>query len=252
MSLTLTLREPPAVVLDARALRPDALAGLGTAEVERITLRLGRGTVALGELFAVTGTPGAELRIAGDLRPLDGLGADMTGGVLVLDGDAGDGVGSAMRGGRIEVTGRAGDRLGAAHPGERAGMTGGEIVVRGDAGDEAGAGLRRGLIGVGGRAGDAAGWRMLAGTLVALGGCGAHAGGGLRRGTIVTMAPVTPLPTFAYATTYRPPFLGLVLRRLRALGLPVSDAQLGGRYARWAGDGLELGRGELLVLEPGR
>jgi hypothetical protein len=48
---------------------------------------------------------------------------------------------------------------------------------------------------------------------------------------------------------YRPPFLALYLRRLRALGLDVTDEQLGGRYARWCGDGLELRRGEILMLE---
>jgi formylmethanofuran dehydrogenase subunit C len=84
---------------------------------------------------------------------------------------------------------------------------------------------------------------------VALGGLGARAGAGMRRGSIVTMAPATPLATFVFSCTYRPPFLALYLRRLRALGLQVSDAQLGGRYARWCGDGLELRRGEILILE---
>ena len=71
----------------------------------------------------------------------------------------------------------------------------------------------------------------------------------MRRGSIVTMAPVTPLPTFAFACTYRPPFLRLYLRRLRALGLAVPTTLLDGRYARWCGDGLELRRGEILILE---
>jgi hypothetical protein len=31
----------------------------------------------------------------------------------------------------------------------------------------------------------------------------------------------------------------------------VTDEYLEGRYARWAGDGLELRRGEILVLERG-
>ena len=73
----------------------------------------------------------------------------------------------------------------------------------------------------------------------------------MRRGSLVTMAPATPLPTFAFACVYRPPFLRLYLRRLRALGLTVSDEQLEGRYARWSGDGLELRRGEILILEAG-
>ena len=71
----------------------------------------------------------------------------------------------------------------------------------------------------------------------------------MRRGSIVTMAPATPLATFVFACVYRPPFLRLYLRRLRALGLPVSDEQLDGRYARWCGDALELRRGEILILE---
>jgi formylmethanofuran dehydrogenase subunit C len=91
---------------------------------------------------------------------------------------------------------------------------------------------------------------MLAGTIVALGGLGARAGAGMRRGSIVTMAPAVPLATFAFSCVYRPPFLTLYLRRLRALGLEVTDAQLEGRYARWCGDGLELRRGEILMLSP--
>ena len=89
---------------------------------------------------------------------------------------------------------------------------------------------------------------MLAGTIVALGGVGPHAGAGMRRGSIVT-TEAAPLSTFTFSCTYRPPYLRLYLRRLRALGLPVSDEQLDGRYARWCGDGLELRRGEILILE---
>src|ERR687888_408328 len=98
-------------------------------------------------------------------------------------------------------------------------------------------------------AGMTAGRLMLAGTIVAIGALGARAGAGMRRGSIVTMAPATPLATFVFSCIYRPPFLRLYLRRLRALGLAVSDDQLGGRYARWCGDGLELRRGEILILE---
>jgi hypothetical protein len=71
----------------------------------------------------------------------------------------------------------------------------------------------------------------------------------MRRASIVAMTSATPLPTYARACTYRPPFLRLCLRRLRALGLPVTDEQIEGRYIRWSGDGLELGRAEILILE---
>jgi formylmethanofuran dehydrogenase subunit C len=123
--------------------------------------------------------------------------------------------------------------------------------VHGDAGDQVGAGLRRGLIAVAGRLGDAAGLRLLAGTIVALGGLGATPGADMRRGTIVAMSEVRLLPTFSYACSYRPPFLRMYLRRLRELGLPLTDEQIEGRYARWSGDGLELRRGEILVYEGG-
>jgi formylmethanofuran dehydrogenase subunit C len=268
VTLTLTLREQPAVALEAEVLSPDRLAGVRRAEIEALPIWHGNERTRVGEFFAVSGSGDDDVRLEGGLRRLKLVGAGMTagrltvagdvgmhlgagmrGGELHVEGDAGDWAGAGMRGGRVVVRGSAGRQLGGVYAGERAGMRGGEIVVGGDAGAKAGAGLRRGVIAVAGRIGDDAGLRMLAGTIIALGGLGARPGAGMRRGSIVTMAPVTPLATFLFSCIYRPPFLGLYLRRLRALGLPVSDEQLAGRYARWCGDGLELRRGEILVLE---
>jgi formylmethanofuran dehydrogenase subunit C len=269
VTLTLTLREAPAAPVVAEALRPDALAGLSAADIERLELRHGNRRAAVGELFAVSGAGGDDVRIEGDLARVAGLGAGMTGGRLtvagaagphlgagmhdgeiVVEGDAGDWAGAEMQGGRLVVRGSAGRRLGGAYAGSRAGMTGGEIVVHGDAGAEAGAGLRRGLVAIAGRTADAAGLNALAGTIVAFGALGAHSGLGMRRASIVAMTAPALLPTYARACTYRPSFLRLCLRRLRALGLPVSDEQIDGRYTRWSGDGAELMRGEILILEP--
>jgi formylmethanofuran dehydrogenase subunit C len=271
VTLTLTLREPPAAPVLAEAVSPDRLAGRGRAEIERLELWHGNRRAALGELFAVSGEDGSDVRVEGDLTRVAGLGTGMTGGRLTLAGDAGphvgagmrdgeilvegaagDWAGAEMRGGRLVVRGSAGRRLGGAYAGSRAGMTGGEIVVHGDAGDEAGAGVRRGLVAVAGRVGDAAGLGALAGTIVALGALGAHPGAGMRRASIVAMSAATLLPTYARACTYRPMFLRLCLRRLRELGLPVTDDQIEGRYTRWSGDGVELMRGEILILEPPR
>jgi formylmethanofuran dehydrogenase subunit C len=271
VTLTLTLREPPAVPVDAEAVSPDRLAGLSRAEIERLELWHGNRRTALGELFAVSGAGADDVRVEGELARVAGLGtgmaggrltlaggagphtgAGMRGGELVVEGDAGDRAGAGMRGGRLVVRGSAGRGLGGAYAGARAGMRGGEIVVHGDAGEEAGAGLRRGLIAVGGRTGAAAGLRALAGTIVALGPLGAHPGAGMRRASIVAMTGAALLPTYARACTYRPPFLRLCLRRLRALGLPVTDEQIEGRYTRWSGDDLDLGRGEILILEAQR
>jgi formylmethanofuran dehydrogenase subunit C len=271
VTLTLTLREAPVSPLDAEALSPDRLAGLSRAEIERLELRLGNGRTTVGELFEVSGAGEQDVRVAGDLARVAGLGTGMTGGrltlagspgphvgagmrggELVVEGDVGDWAGAQMRGGRLTVRGSAGGRLGGAYAGTTAGMSGGEILVHGDAGEEAGAGLRRGLVAVAGRVGAAAGLNALAGTIVAFGAVGAHPGAGMRRASIVAMTTTTLLPTYARACTYRPPFLRLCLRRLRALGLPVRDDQIDGRYTRWSGDGVELMRGEILILEPTR
>jgi formylmethanofuran dehydrogenase subunit C len=268
MPLTLRLREPPTVPLETEGLSPDRLATLRIGEIEALIVWHGNRRAQLGDFFAVSGDGGEELRVEGDLRGVKFLGAGMSsgrlivagdagmhtgahmrGGELVVEGDAGDFAGTGMRGGRLVVRGSAGHQLGGALPGERAGMRGGEILVHGNVGDQAGAGLRRGLIAVAGRVGDAAGLRMLAGTIVAIGGLGAPAGADMRRGTIVSMSQVTLLPTFAFACSYRPPFLRLYLRHLRELGLPLTDEQIEGRYARWCGDALELRRGEILILE---
>jgi formylmethanofuran dehydrogenase subunit C len=243
MTLTLTLREQPDVPLDAEILTPDRLVG----DVGALPLWHGKERTRVGELFEVSGS-GGDVLLEGDLSRVRYVGAGMTAGRLTVAGDVGAYAGAGMRGGTLVVHGSAGRGLGSALSGERAGMRGGEIVVHGDAGAQAGAGLRRGLIAVAGRAGEAAGLRMLAGTIVALGGLGPRAGAGMRRGSLVTTS-ATPLPTFTFSCTYRPPYLRLYLRRLRAHGLPVSDELLEGRYARWCGDGLELRRGEILILE---
>jgi formylmethanofuran dehydrogenase subunit C len=268
VTLTLTLREAPAAPLDA-PLRPDRLAGLSQAEIERLSLWHGNRRATVGELFDVSGAGEEDVRVAGELSRVSGLGTGMSGGrltvagsagprlgagmsdgELVVEGDAGDWAGAEMGGGRLVVRGSAGRRLGGAYAGSRAGMQGGEILVHGDAGEEVGAGLRRGLIAVAGRVGAAAGLSALAGTIVAFGAVGAHPGAGMRRASIVAMTTPTLLPTYAEACTYRPPFLRLCLRRLRALGLPVTDEQIEGRYTRWSGDAVELRRGEILILEP--
>ena len=268
MTLTLTLRETPRSPVDAEAVSPDRLAGLGRTAIERLELWHGNRRTALGELFAVSGDGGPDLRVEGDLTRVAGLGAGMAGGRLtiaghagphvgsgmrdgeiVVEGDAGDWAGAEMRGGRLIVRGSAGRRLGGAYAGSRAGMRGGEILVHGDAGAETGAGLRRGLVAVAGRVGEAAGLRALAGTIVALRALGAHPGAGMRRASIVAMTAAALLPTYTLACSYHPPFLRLCLRRLKELGMPVTDDQIAGRYARWSGDRLELGRGEILILE---
>jgi formylmethanofuran dehydrogenase subunit C len=270
MTLSLVLRTPPPGRVDGSVLAPQRLRGRGAREISALTLSCGRLALPLGELFDVVGTGDDHLFVSGDLRSIDGIGHGMPAGQIVVDGSCGDHLGSGMsggeivvvgdvgawagaemRGGHLTVRGNAGDRLGGAYPGARAGMSGGEIVITGDAGEEAGAGLRRGLVAIGGRADAGAGLRMLAGTVIALGGVGPEAGMGNKRGSIVSGAPARPLPSYTFAVRYSPPALRLQLRQLRRRYLPVEDAFLTGRWARWSGDRTELGRGEMLIFDEG-
>jgi formylmethanofuran dehydrogenase subunit C len=268
MTLTLTLREQPPARVAAGALIPERLHGLNASEVAALRLRCGRETLAVGDLFDVSGVGDGQLELSGDLRLVDAVGAGMrqgrllvegpcgdhsgarmSGGEIVVDGDAGAWAGAELGGGLLRISGDAGARLGGAYPGIRAGMTGGEIVVSGDAGEETGAGMRRGLVAVGGATGNGSGLRMLAGTVIALRRLGGETGIGNRRGSLVSGAPLDPLPGYAFATSYRPPSLRLQLRRVRELGLTVDDALLNGSWARWSGDRTELGRGEILIFD---
>ena len=268
MGLTLDIKTAPEVPLETEAISPDRLSGLDAAQVASLPALYGNQNADIGDFFRVKGKCDGEIHLRGDLARvkligagmaagrivIDGnaglhLGSAMTGGEIVVEGDADDWVGPEMSGGRIEIKGRAGHAAGSAYRGSRIGMRGGEIIIHGAAGNEVGNAMRNGLIAVGGDCGDYAGVNMLAGTIVALGHLGIRAGAGMKRGSIVSMKDAVLLPTFSYACTYRPDFLRLYLRRLRAAGLPVEDAQITGHYRRWSGDSVELNRGEILLYE---
>ncbi|HUA04988.1 MAG TPA: hypothetical protein VMB27_13885 [Solirubrobacteraceae bacterium] len=251
MTLTLTLRAEPQARVDAAPLIPERLRGLNASAVAAVELRCGRETAVVGDLFDISGAGTEEeaLVLAGDLRQFDWIGARMSSGEIVVQGDAGSWAGAEMSGGALRIVGGAGARLGAAYPGARVGMTGGEIAVTGDAGEEAGAGMRRGLVAVGGRTGNGAGLRMLAGTVIALGGIGGEAGLGNKRGSLASGRALEPLPSYAYASRFSPPALRLQLLRVRELGLMVTDALLSGSWSRWSGDVTELSRGEILIFD---
>lgn len=268
MSATvLTPRDLPPLPLEAEAITPDRIAGLSEREVAALTVQVGNAAAPLGDLFRVKGKGSDEVRIAGDVGRVRGIGAGMSrgrivvegsvgrhagarmkGGELIVAGDAGDWAGAEMSGGVLRVQGSAGDFAGAAYPGGRRGMSGGALWVGGRAGRRLGDTLRRGVIAVRGAAADDAGFRMVAGTILLLGGAGRRAGAGMKRGSIISFKPLDLPPTFRYAGDFRPEFLRLLLRTLRrAYGFDVDDRYLGGLYRRYSGDFLELGRGEIWV-----
>jgi formylmethanofuran dehydrogenase subunit C len=267
-AVVLTSRGAQDTTVDAGELRFDRFAELGAAEIERQTIwAAGAGPVPLAELFTVRGQRSAQVRVVGDLRRVERLGAGHQSGELTIEGPAGREVGLRMRGGRITVLGNAGwgaglemaggvldvagdtgPRAGAAGPGAKRGMTGGEMIVRGSAGPEAGASMRRGLLAVAGDAGPGAGRATIAGTVVVFGTTGGDAGQWSKRGSLMALGSVSIPATYRYACTYRPHYANLLLRYLEERHwLPAGRARHTGLFRRYSGDLAELGAGEILA-----
>ncbi|MBA2457403.1 MAG: hypothetical protein H0V43_00425 [Gemmatimonadales bacterium] len=237
--------------LAARADLGEALApgwgALVPAELARRPVRLDGRTAAVGDLFDLSGEPAGRIRFEGDLRLADRLAAGLSEGEVTVDGSVGDDAGVGMSGGAVLIRGNAGARPGAAAPDARRGMTGGELVIRGNAGPEAGARMRRGLVAIGGRAGPGAGATMIAGTVLIVGTAGPEAGLWSKRGSIVALGRISIPATYRYACTFQPAYLRLVLTRLRTLyGLPIKPRHLSAFFRRYSGDLADLGRGEIL------
>lgn len=267
--ISLVLRSAVAVPVEAETITPQAFLGKRVSEIEALPVIQGNATARLGDFFQVSGEADGAVRLAGDCSRVkyvgkgmtDGrievegdagmhLGAEMRGGEIHVRGSVGDWAGAEMRGGLLRVSGNAGHLLGAAYRGSAKGMRGGTILVAGAAGNEVGCAMRRGLIAVG-AAGDFAGVMMLAGSIFVLGRLGIRPGAGMKRGTLVAAARDGDgprlLPTFRFDCVYRPPWLPLYARRLRALGFPVPEGLAGTPCRRYSGDFTELGKGEILV-----
>jgi formylmethanofuran dehydrogenase subunit C len=267
--IQLRLRSSIGEPIEIDGLTPDRTANLSNAGIAALTVRAGSRRAIVGDFFTVEGERSDRLQIEGDLRNVDGLGAGtvsgellvhgnaghrigagMTGGWIDVRGDVGDDAGLGMHGGALRITGDAGDRLGAAAAGASKGMTGGEIVVNGSAGVEAGARVRRGLIAVGGNVGAEAARGIIAGTLVVFGAIGATPGRGSKRGSIVALGQIDIPSTYAYACTYQPVYVRMLLTYLyRRYGMASSDGALDGSYARYCGDAGAPGKGEILRFE---
>ena len=270
MSTRITLRPRAGVTgsVDVEGLTADRLSLLSAGEIAQLPVWHSGRRAPLGEFFDVEGGHAADVLIQGSVAHVHGIAAGMSGGDMLIDGDAGDGVAADMRGGKVEVRGAAGheagagmsggalliggdagDRLGAARPGAQKGMTGGEIIVRGSAALDAGAACRRGLIVVMGDVGDDAARSMIAGSLLVAGRCGSGAGRLNKRGSVIAMGGIEVPSTYRYACTFRPPHLRVTLCYLmRRYGLSFAPDVVQGRYRRFCGDLVSPGKGEILVL----
>jgi formylmethanofuran dehydrogenase subunit C len=267
--ITLTLKQPPAVPLEAEALTPDVLADLDHGAIRALPVLLGKRRHRLDDFFEVDGAASDEIELRGDLTKVKWiargmsrgrvsivgnagmhLGAFMKGGAITVTGNVSDWLGAEMSGGLIRVRGSAGGQVGAAYRGSLSGMNEGTILIEGSAGIEVGMRMKRGIIAVGGPVRDFAGLEMKGGTIFLLGGAEIRTGAWMARGTIVSLEPLKLLPTFTFACAYRPSFLGLYAKHLRALGFATPPVAGDGTYDRYVGDTSGLGKGEILVRHP--
>ncbi|RJS85246.1 formylmethanofuran dehydrogenase subunit C [Candidatus Bathyarchaeota archaeon] len=157
-----------------------------------------------------------ELLLKGDFTKVKRIGAGMTSGSIIIQGNAGmhlgegmkggsikvlgnvdSWVGGMMEGGSIEVMGNAKDYVGATYRGSRNGMKGGLIIIHGNAGNEVGCYMRGGLVCIHGNAGQFLGIHMMGGTLLVYGDCDDRVGAEMTDGKIIICGRVRSiLPTF--------------------------------------------------------
>jgi formylmethanofuran dehydrogenase subunit C len=211
---TLRIKAAPGFTVDGSMLLPARLAAMSPAAIERLPLRAGDETLAVGDVFDVSRTEAspatvapsatataepdtrprqpegngeaeaAALVVEGDARWLERLGAGMEAGVLIVRGAAGDYAGAQMAGGALTIEGDAGDFAGCE-------MRGGRLAIAGNCGDfAAGArpgemeGMTGGTLAIGGHAGERLADRMRRGLVLVGGDCGAFAASRLIAGTI--------------------------------------------------------------------
>ncbi len=266
--LLLTLKRAPDYPVEADAITPDRLQNLSLQAVGELVLVHGNRKVLLRDFFAIDGDASdGKIEIQGDCRLFKSLGAGMRGGFLKIVGDTGWHTGADLRGGKIELHGNTGDYLGAemrggeirlfgnagnsvggAYQGSRHGMRGGLILVEGSCGHEGGSKMRRGLIAIRGTTGDYLGVNMIAGTVVSVGVTGIRPGAGLKRGSLICLAGVQEIPVnFRYSNLVDLTFLKLLSKFLERHGFAIPRRYLEHSLARYCGDLLSLGKGEILV-----
>ncbi|MCG8050108.1 MAG: formylmethanofuran dehydrogenase subunit C [Candidatus Thiodiazotropha endolucinida] len=255
--------------LDMSPFTPELVADKSADEIARTPIWLGNRQVDTGELFEIRDNASESLLIQSESDKLDMIGAAMTHGSILVEGNAGAYLGRSMTGGEIRIVGNtglaagcamragnlfiegdAGDFLGGALTGDRQGMRGGRISVQGDCGDRVGDLMRRGTILIGGNAGDFCASRMVAGTIIVLGQCGRHTASGMRRGSLITADKPASLPaTFNCNGIHSLSFLTLLRQQITSQTGFSGLSEMANEVERWVGDLSCDGKGEILILQ---
>jgi formylmethanofuran dehydrogenase subunit C len=213
-TVTITMKNPPALYLEADNVSPDAFAGKTAAQIAELHVHEGNTTTTLGNYFEVRGDAGAtaadtKIVVRGDVKKVKYLGfkmsagelviegttdlyvgAWMTGGKILAKGDVAGFAATAMKGGELVIEGNAGNYLGAAYRGDWRGMSGGKILVKGNAGSDIGMYMTGGEIVVNGNVDVHAMTHAEGGKLVVKGNAKSKLGGQMVKGTIYVFGDI--------------------------------------------------------------
>lgn len=159
-TVTITMKNPPHLYLEAENITPDKFAGKNSAQIADLHVYEGNTTSTLGKYFEVSGDAGAtaadtKIVVKGDVTRVKYIGMQMSAGEIVVEGSTDQYAGAWMSGGKMQVKGNvtafagtgmkggdlliegnAGNYLGAAYRGDWRGMQGGKIHVKGNAGSD--------------------------------------------------------------------------------------------------------------------
>ena len=217
--VTLTPKYVSKYPIEGRSITPDIFAGKSIKEISELEAWEGNRKLTLADLFEIKDDVDSKdmIKIVGNASKVRNIGAKMTAGKILVDGEAGWHLGEDMRGGSIVVTGNAGswagsemkdgtieikgnagDYIGSAYRGSDKGMKGGTIIIHGNAGNEIGNNMRGGLIKVMGNVGIFAGVHMHDGTIYIQGESARRAGGHMTKGKIILSGKTEAvLPSFS-------------------------------------------------------
>ena len=213
-TVTITLKNVPALYLEADTISPDAFAGKTAAEIANLPVFEGNQPSTLGNYFTVSGNAAAtaadtKIVVKGDTKKVKYIGFKMTAGEVVVESSADQYVGgwmkggkltvkgdvaafaaTAMKGGELIIEGNAGNYLGAAYRGDWRGMSGGRILVQGNAGSDIGMYMLGGEIVVNGDVDVHALTHAEGGKLIVKGNAKSKLGGQMVEGTIIVFGSI--------------------------------------------------------------
>ncbi|MGD8544726.1 MAG: formylmethanofuran dehydrogenase subunit C [Candidatus Bathyarchaeota archaeon] len=213
----------------AECIIPDIFQDLTNKEIKKLEVWEGNKRKKLGDLFKIKTVKETKSKsqnekntilINGDVSRVRRIGANMSHGVINIQGDVGNHLGEEMAGGRImvkgnvggwagsmmiggeiEIQGNTGDYLGSPYRGLAEGMRGGEITIHGNTGNEAGTYMQKGLIKIYGNAGEFTGLGLHKGTIYIKKDCEGRAGPRMTGGKIIVEGVLNSvLPSFSIET----------------------------------------------------